>query len=231
MFLTVYLLRQPAKPARRSEAARSRSEAALKWAKLIALSMALMGAARAQIALEPDTAGPDFKIQGEYLGTITDGSPMGAQVIALGSGRFTAVFLPGGLPGEGWNGSDRFEAAGTATGGGPAVVSGSGFSGSVAAQGTLFTGKTDQDQDFTLAKILRTSPTEGAAPPSGAAVLFDGKDVSAWKDGTAGMDARKLFKPEGASAASGAITKATFGTFHLHLEFRIPFMPAASGQR
>ena len=45
------------------------------------------------------------------------------------------------------------------------------------------------------------------------------------------MDNRQLFKPEGASASSGAITKQAFKSFTMHLEFREPFMPEARGQR
>ncbi|MEM7316529.1 MAG: hypothetical protein AAF497_25620, partial [Planctomycetota bacterium] len=49
--------------------------------------------------------GPDYKIQGEYAGTLEyDGSKWGAQIIALGEGKFEAVAYSGGLPGEGWTG-------------------------------------------------------------------------------------------------------------------------------
>ena len=41
-------------------------------------------------------------MQGEYTG-----ADYGAQVIALGGGKFQAVFYRGGLPGAGWDGRTR----------------------------------------------------------------------------------------------------------------------------
>jgi hypothetical protein len=44
--------------------------------------------------IDPDKAGPDFTVQGEY-----SGEKCGAQVIALGGGKFHIVGWSKGLPG------------------------------------------------------------------------------------------------------------------------------------
>ena len=57
-------------------------------------------------------AGIEGKFQGEYVGG-TGAGKWGAQVIAMGDGKFHAAFLPGGLPGAGWDAKARYETEGT----------------------------------------------------------------------------------------------------------------------
>ncbi len=73
-----------------------------------------------------------------------------------------------------------------------------------------------------------------ARPPRGATVLFDGKDLSKWVSRDGRTPARWEITPNGAmqvKAGTGDImTRDEFGSFQLHIEFRIPEMPGASGQ-
>lgn len=178
----------------------------------------------------PADAGSDFRCQGEYAGkTAGSGQDLGVQVVALGNGRFTAAFLPGGLPGAGWDLTNRSEASGAVQGDSVRFQpSSAGYMAALAGDGSALNGKTPQGEGFTLRKVVRQSPTLGAVPPAEALVLFDGKDLSAFAKGSAVLDSGLLL-PQG-SASSGAVTTRTFGSFSLHLEFLEPFMPDNTGQ-
>jgi hypothetical protein len=166
--------------------------------------------------LDAKTAGPDFAIQGEYAGTAGDGK-YGAQVIAKGDGKFDAILLPGGLPGDGWDGKTRIALSGT-TDNGLTRLTGESTDAAI-VDGRLSFNLKDVKAD--LKKVERTSPTLGAKPPAGATVLFDGKSVDAWTPG-------KLM--DDGLMGVGTRTKDKYDSFTLHLEFRTPFMPYATGQ-
>ncbi|MCA9081024.1 MAG: DUF1080 domain-containing protein [Planctomycetaceae bacterium] len=103
---------------------------------------------------------PGFALQGEYAG-----EGVGIQVIDLSEGKFRAVKHNGGLPGAGWDKSDKTETEGDA-----------------AAIKEIIAG---------LKKMERKSPTLGAKAPEGAVVLFDGSEEtlkSHWKDGASMTD-------------------------------------------
>ena len=77
----------------------------------------------------------------------------------------------------------------------------------------------------------RKSPTLGQRPPAGAVVLLpyeEGKptNLDQW------AKSQWTCQPDGSILARGADIKTNkeFGSFKLHVEFRIPFMPAARGQ-
>jgi hypothetical protein len=77
------------------------------------------------------------------------------------------------------------------------------------------------------------TPGEAGAPPSDAAVLFDGSDLSAWVGASDGSPARWKVE-DGAFTVvpgSGPIqTRQPFGDVQLHLEWRTPAEVAGEGQ-
>jgi len=124
------------------------------------------------------------------------GTKDGLQVVALGKGRFYTVCLAGGLPGDGWD-ARSVEGALLDSDGVKALVSKGRFR-----------------------RVERKSPTIGAKPPAGATVLFDSararESLANWQKGKA--------TPEGL-LMEGTSTAKSFGSFRLHLEFRMPFKP------
>jgi hypothetical protein len=153
-----------------------------------------------QAFTDASKAGPDFQIQGEYT-AVVEGVNIGVQVIARGDSNFEIVTYKGGLPGAGWDGKTK----------------------------KAMKAKLDSPKDVSeslhadLKKVERKSPTLGMAPPKGAVVLFDGTEESVknWNGG-------KLVEED--LLNNGVSTKQKFGDFTLHMEFRLPYMPYASGQ-
>jgi hypothetical protein len=172
-----------------------------------------------------DETDPDFPVQGEYSGKARDRSgaemDFGAQMVALGDGAFRAVFFPGGLPGDGWTGMERFESEGLAGAGG-AVINGGRYNGSINGD-SLIGGDTTRGT-FVLIKRNRVSPTMGLAPPAQAAILFDGGSVAEWSN--AKRNDLGYFEPLNREA----VTRKKFSDFSLHMEFRLPFKPFYVGQ-
>jgi hypothetical protein len=173
---------------------------------------------KVEVYSDPKEAGPDFAVQGEYEGDVA-GAKYGAQVVALGEGKFDVNFLPGGLPGAGWDGKTKIKSTAVTGDDGKTAVSGD-WKGMIVD--TKLTGKTDKDESFSLAHVLRQSTTLGEKPPEGAVVLFDGKSADAW-DGGKVVDDMLL--------NNGIKSKQKFGSGTLHLEFILPFMPKSRGQQ
>lgn len=190
----------------------------------------LLGAAiglPAHAASDPvsSAADPDFAVQGEYVGEIktADGAQaIGAQIIALGSGKFHAVAYLGGLPGAGYDGSPTHQADGETKDGVP-VFKSELHEGTIKdGVMTIATPAPDSQKIGELKKTIRQSPTQGAAPPAGAIVLFDGSAANDFEPGKT--------TPEGL-LPQGQTSKHKFQSGALHIEFQTPFMPGSRGQK
>jgi hypothetical protein len=73
--------------------------------------------------------------------------------------------------------------------------------------------------------------SQHAAAPGDAVILFDGNDLSAWRDKKTGGPALWTVAEGVATSAKGDIvTAAKFGDLQLHLEFKEPVPPQESGQ-
>lgn len=180
---------------------------------VVALTAPLSAAEKSPTFTEPEAAGPDFAVQGEYVG-----EGCAAQVIALGDGKFRIVGWAKSLPGMDPEAERKVEVDAQRQGE-RVHFDGNGWKGAI-ANGTLE--GTDADgNSWTLKKTERTSPTLGAKPPAGAFVLFDGTSVEAWQGGK--LDAHGFLH-------CGTKSNQSFGDCTIHVEFRTPFMPAARGQ-
>lgn len=185
---------------------------------LFMMTIAARAADKFPTFTDPEEAGPDFAVQGEYVGTIGNATKLGVQVIALGDGKFDAVLYAKGLPGDGWDGKTKVMLTGKMEDG-VTKFSGTNFQGRI--EDGVFTGVAEEDVKYEAKKVERKSPTLGAQPPEGALVLFDGTNVDHWVDGRI---------VENGLLAVGTRTKDKFRDFTLHLEFRTPYMPEARGQ-
>lgn len=201
----------------------------MKITKLLTCGLLLLGttasaacAAGQKAYTNPAEAGPDFQVQGEYTGEIqSDGGAekWGAQVIALGDGRFDCVGYRGGLPGAGWDGSEKQRASGQRAG---EVTTLKNEHVTLTIQnGVLTVANANGDELGKLEKVERKSPTLGQKAPEGAIVLFDGTSTDQWAKGK---------MPDDGLLTQGAVSKFKHQDGTLHVEFLLPFMPASRGQ-
>lgn len=165
---------------------------------------------------DPAKAGPDYVVQGEYKN-----DKFGAQVIALGGGKFELVLYTGSLPGEGWQRKDKVQRIEGETKNGVTTFKSDALSGTISGEKLSLRGSGGIGSLGTLKKVSRKSKTLGAKPPAGAIVLFDGSTAKHFKGGK--MTADKLL-------LAGCETERKFGDHTLHVEFRTPFKPYGRGQ-
>jgi acetyl esterase/lipase len=172
--------------------------------------------------VEEASTDPDFAVQGEYAGEIpTADGPVkfGLQIIAEGRGKFSVVAYKGGLPGDGWDGSEKKRGQGEFANG---VVT---FKNDH-AQATWKNGAieiSDLNGNFiaTLPKVVRQSQTLGQKPDAGAVVLFDGTSGEAFSGARVTEDGLLM---------QGVTSQQKFGDCRLHVEFRLPYQPEDRGQ-
>ena len=166
----------------------------------------------------------DYKVQGEYAGEITKAGAKeksGFHVIAQGGGKFHGVLYSGGLPGDGYDRSKTKEEADGATADGVTSIKHANWEAKI-KDGTATLNGADGKEIGQLKRVVRESPTMGAKPPEGAIVLFDGSNTDEWQKGARMTDDKLLMEGE------NSVKK--FGSFSLHVEFRLPYMPFARGQ-
>lgn len=88
--------------------------------------------------------------------------------------------------------------------------------------------------DLKLAREDDAKDAPSVAAPSGAIVLFDGKNLDGWTKRDGKSPAHWKLLEGGIMQVPGGgdiITKEKFaGKFKLHVEFRVPYMPTAKGQ-
>ena len=182
-----------------------------------------LGEDRSQAITNIESAGPEFEVQGEYLGEFNLGDGIaqkfGLQVIALGNGKYRGVAFFGGLPGDGWDGFGKLETESEDREGVVTLVANEGYA--TIIDGEVTVKSIDEQELGALKKITRESPTLGAEPPEGAIVLFDGQSADGWEKGSLSDDG---------FLQGGTKSKQKFQDFTLHLEFRTPYMPAKRGQ-
>ena len=202
----------------------------------------------------------DFAIQGEYTGTI-DGQQAGLHLIAEGDGRFGFVLYPGGLPGDGWRvGTIRMFGKGHVEGEELVLLTERILSSDTVypVQEIIKTTRYRfhiaplEKEEYSgpkctleltqrgvvpllkLEKVYRKSPTLGLAPPTGAAVIFDGTNIDQF-DATSGDRAKVNRKrPDGVTLWAGATTKPVDRWWEkpmtFHVEFLNTYRPNCRGQ-
>ncbi|MCH2200797.1 MAG: DUF1080 domain-containing protein [Fuerstiella sp.] len=176
--------------------------------------------------LDVEHADADFAIQGEYSGTIeVNGNEVkfGVQIIADGAGKFRSVEYSGGLPGNGWDGSDQTKVPGSAEViDGVCLLKANNGEGRGEIKNGILKLLSDGKELGKLKKVKRESPTLGAKAPKCAVVLFDGTNADNFVED--GLLENNLLK-------QGATSRQKFGSYNLHMEFLLSYSPKARGQR
>ncbi len=166
---------------------------------------------------------PHYALLGEFVGPVLVGKnkyrPLALQIRPLGGQNFEALQYRGGLPGQKTHKPEAIQLIGrryedyVVMSGGPWAIF-------VETEHCLLVDRKGK-QVGRLERVIRQSPTLGAQPPKNAVVLFDGSNADQFTNGRMTADGLLM---------EGADLKPMFQDFNLHVEFRLPYMPAATGQ-
>jgi len=162
--------------------------------------------------------------QGNLMAANGKRSPLSAQVIALGNGKYQANIL------EEFDNRIKPTAVLDGTSEGSSIhFKGAGWQGLI--KNGKFTGIFGFGS-FEMKKVERISPAMGAKGGQGSIVLFDGKNFDQWQADKVGPVKWKIINGamEVVPKTGSIITKKKFRDYMLHMEFRSPFMPKARGQ-
>ena len=177
----------------------------------------------------------DNPIQGNWKGRFEGGGwenrTLTAQIVATSKVNYRVHLYVADLKLT-LEGQRAGEQAATAEFSGPAVVDTVSYTVTATAENEALRGTFAADGTtipFKMNKIYITPPALGAAPPEGAAVLFDGTNAEAnWER----SPALWCLAGDGAMevCASNLVTKQAHGSGQLHIEFLCPLMAEATGQ-
>jgi hypothetical protein len=184
-------------------------------------------AGKSAVKVEPEPAvpdgDPDFALLGEFVGPVSTAPAkyqrLALQVKPIGGGNFEAIQYSGGLPGERSHRQEPVTLIGKRAGD-FLVLSGGPWAVFVEPDHCLVLDRRGE-RVGRLERIVRQSPTLAAQPPKDAIVLFDGKDTSQFVKARMTKDGLLM---------EGADIKPMLQDFNLHLEFLLPYMPAAKDQ-
>jgi hypothetical protein len=215
----------------------------MRYLSILLTATLLTGVGMAQNPVDP--------YMGDWKGTVTLGGkeqPVAVFVIPRGDGRYEARMVEEfnrrlpylfQLRGAALAEEGRFidaipfdvsRVVGTADNG--IILDASLWTGTL--NGNTFSGKIagNRQGSFTIQPHQRTAPNLGAKPPAGAIVLFDGTSLDGWRSRDPNQPVRWKLVDGGAMEVSGGdvMTRETFEDHRLHVEFRTPYMPHASGQ-
>ena len=172
----------------------------------------------------PPVGDRNFDLMGEFVGQISGAGGgkqlLGMQVRPKGEDDFEAVSFIGGLPGEEKHNRDGAKLVGRRSGN-FLVLSGGPWAVFVEPEHCTLIDHTGTKLGQ-LKRVRRTSPTLGAKPPKDAVILFDGTHIDQFTNAQMTKDGLLM---------EGADMKPMFQDFDLHVEFRLPYMPQADGQK